>query len=167
MNQSVPRDLPQLKSNLLGELLQGKHYSAEALKAKLELYNLSFREGDAFSLMLVRVEEDFTGRDFQSMSLMEYAIINIAEELGEHDFDIWACKDVHEHLVLGLKPKNRLDDGTMGYGNEFQMKRVEQFAIQIQESAKLYLKVGVSVIVAQWRASGSYTRRRSQRCVSG
>ncbi|MFC4811766.1 response regulator [Paenibacillus sp. GCM10023250] len=150
--EALEQHLPLLRSNLLGELLQGKRYSADRLRQKLALYGLPFEDGDPFSLLLVRLEEDFAGRDFQRLSLLEYAIVNIAEELGERDFEFWSRRDVHDHLVLCVKPKNRRGDGESALAEGRPLKLAERLAVQLQENVKRYLKVGVSVVIAEWSA---------------
>ncbi|WP_248929355.1 response regulator transcription factor [Paenibacillus hamazuiensis] len=140
----VLRDhLPRLKGEFLHDLLQGKRLPEEALQEKLKLLELPLSAGSDILMALVRFKEDFNDYNPFEMSLMEFAVGNMAEEtFGEH-FEVWQCKDVHEYLVLVLIPK----DGSMHNGDN---ALVEQTANQFQANVQQYLKKRISVLVGQW-----------------
>jgi two-component system response regulator YesN len=102
--------------------------------------------------MLIRLEGTFTELDFYSLSLMEYAIGNLAEEIFEDSFKLWLCKDVHDYLVFLVVPQRSSPDwvAESDANNESLVSRLEHLASYLQLSIKRYLKGGVSILVSQW-----------------
>lgn len=153
---ALKENLPLLRGNLLHDLLQGRKLSHAALLEKMQMLELSHYLDQCFTLMLVRLEEYFLQYDAHSLSLLEYAIGNMVEELFGDKFDIWYTKDAHDYLAFLLKPKqtsDEADDSTW----------VERTAALLQSAVSTYLKGKVSILVSgQGRfpedLAGLYTR---------
>ncbi len=136
--------LPLLRGHLLNELLQGKRFTMETLDDKLKRLELPFRCGDDFTLLFVRMEADFSVYDSNDRGLMEYAVLNIAEELMQEDYHLWSCRDAHDLLILAVICRNdRLK-------TEERSKVLEQRALELQRSVVQYLKGHISVVVGNW-----------------
>ncbi|WP_165971893.1 response regulator transcription factor [Paenibacillus piri] len=140
----VLRDhLPRLKGELLHDLLQGKRLSPDKLQEKINLLEVPVTCGDDILMALVRYKEDFTDYNPFEMSLMEFAIGNLATETFESHFQVWQCIDVHDYLVLALIPKR----GELPEPRELLVaKLVNQFQLNVQQ----FLKKRISVLVGQW-----------------
>ena len=87
MSRTLRENLPQLRANLLNELLQGRRLSDPELQDRLNMMQLPDFRGKEFWSMLVRLEEPFYGYDSRSLALVEYAVGNIAEELFAHNLN--------------------------------------------------------------------------------
>lgn len=73
--------LPKLREMLLFDLISGKNYPLSVLKDKIQLYELPFSVERETILLCMRVEEDYSNTDLYSLSLIEYAMYNIVEEV--------------------------------------------------------------------------------------
>lgn len=101
--RTLRENLPQLRGNLLAELLLGKRYAAAELRNKMAMLSVPGYYGQSFALMLVRLDDPFHNYDPQSLALVEYAVSNIAEELFVPDLELWHGKDIHNYLVFLAK----------------------------------------------------------------
>lgn len=119
--QTLRENLPKLRGELLSELLQGMQYAPRRLAEKLALLQLSVETGQRAALMLVRLEGKLSELDLYSLSLMEYAVGNMAGELAGDEFELWPCKDVHGCLVFLLLPK-----AGEGAGGQEEAKRAAE-----------------------------------------
>lgn len=130
--------MPRLRGELLSDLLQGKRITKDKLGEKLRLLEVPLLPGDPVAMMLVRFNDQFSDYDPFEVSLMEYAIGNMAEETFEEGFRIWYCKDVHDYLAFVLIPVQgrQLDDGMLG-------RLTNQFQLNVRH----YLKRNVSVLL--------------------
>ncbi|WP_199621494.1 response regulator [Paenibacillus alkalitolerans] len=136
-------NLPNLREKLFHDLLRGKRMSGEKLNEKLRLLELSLRDQDRCALMLIRNQEQPADYDSSELSLIEYAIGNLAEETFKAYFDLWVCKDAHDFLVVILKPHDRIkQDSELRY-------HLERLANQLQLNVRHFLKVQISVLVSQ------------------
>jgi two-component system response regulator YesN len=140
---ALQENMPMLRGNLLCDLLQGHKISPLALQDKMKMLGLPELHDKQFTLMFVRLEEHFLEYDYQGLSLMEYAIGNMAEELFGDRFILWHTKEAHEYLVFVATSKNEF------YDNE-EMKLFERMASQLQSAVKNFLKGKVSVLVSGW-----------------
>jgi len=145
--QAFEESLPKLRGDLLNDLLQGMKFSPRRLQEKMELLKVSMVGFEGFSLMLVRLEGELSELDLYSLSLMEFAIGNMAEEIFEESFRLWPCKDIHGFLVFLVMIKE-------GRQEELQAETVyvhlQQLASQLQLSVSHYLKGTVSVLISKW-----------------
>jgi len=134
-------NLPLLRADLLGELLEGRKSPSDALRDKLELLELPFAVGDQTAVVLVRLEGEFAQYDARSLSLFEYAIVNMAEELFQDGFRLWTAKDRYDYLVLLVKPEGDEAPDT---------SRLETLAVQLQKQVAFYLKGTISLVASPW-----------------
>ncbi len=106
---TLKEQAPVIRSNLLRELMEGRRFSGSQLDEKLELLDLPMRHSDEIFPMLIRLESDFSKYPQQDRYLLEYAIVNMAEEIMQHHFRLWTCKDVHNFLVfiVSARPDTR------------------------------------------------------------
>ncbi|MFD2614806.1 response regulator [Paenibacillus gansuensis] len=141
--QTLQEHLPVLRAGLLNELVQGSKVSREQLAGKLGMYDLPFKPGDDASLMMVRLEEEFSSYDYSSVSLVQYAVGNMAEEQFGGDFHLWMCKDPHDYLLCLCKPAH-----PESVTREQLQSAVESHAAALQEHIKTYLKGSASVHVS-------------------
>ena len=133
--------LPKLRELFLFDLLSGKNYPASVLKDKLQLYELPFHVDREAILLCMRVEED-SNADLYSLSLIEYAMFNIVEEVFSNRFHVLYCKDSYDYLIFLVQPKpadNQANDGS---------DLIEDLARLSQHQIKLYLKSKVSIVLS-------------------
>ncbi|MFD2614324.1 response regulator transcription factor [Paenibacillus gansuensis] len=147
---TLKENLPLLKANLLSELLQGsKAGGREALEGRLSLLEIPLAPGHSYCMLLIRMEDEFLAYDKSSIHLLEYAVLNIAEEILGESFELWFCKDSHEYLTFLLKEKG-------GGSPEREPASVRQLlegkAAELQSSVKQYLKGTVTVLLSDWSA---------------
>jgi two-component system response regulator YesN len=138
---TLQENLPMLRGNLLNDLLQGRRITH--FQDKMKILELPKLHQKPFTLMIIRLEDHFLEYDFQGLSLMEYAIGNMAEELFGDHFILWHTKDAHDYLVFVAKSKNEF------HSNE-EMKLFERIASQLQSAVKNFLKGKVSILVSGW-----------------
>lgn len=168
VERAFQEHLPKLQGDLLADLLQGVKLPPERLEQKLDSLKLKMAEGRRFALLLLRLEERFAELDFYSLSLMEYAIVNMAEELFEEQFRLWSCKDLHGYLVFlvtSAEDGSREMDGGKRHGEPERGEdradydgqrpsqadsRLRSMASQLQLSVDRYLKGSVSVLISRW-----------------
>ncbi|GKU80026.1 response regulator [Paenibacillus sp. L3-i20] len=133
--------LPQLRSQLLLNALRGEQLSAHEWDKKLESYNLPLHFGEC-ALLLVRIEEEYGLFRSNGQHLMEFAIMNIAEEIfGEFAY-VWSAKEEHGYLAFLLQFKEELPSAA-------KELKVEKAAIQLQAKVKQYLKGSLSVVMTE------------------
>ncbi len=95
----------------------------------MQILELPKLNGEAFALMIVRLEEHFIEYDFQSLSLMEYAIGNMVEEIFGERFELWHTKDAHDYLVFVVKGRDQASAPE-------QTQTFERAASQLQTAVK-------------------------------
>lgn len=153
VERAFQEHLPKLQSDLLADLLQGSVMSPERLGQKLESLKIPISAGERFALMLFRLEERFAELDFYSLSLMEYAVVNMAEELFGDEFRLWSCKDLYGYLVFlvtGAEPHQwAKEDDRPDRSAEPVENRLQSLASQLQMSVGRYLKGSVSVLISR------------------
>ncbi|MDQ0874468.1 two-component system response regulator YesN [Paenibacillus sp. V4I3] len=132
--------LPRLRGELLYDLLQGKRVSTEKLVEKIHLLEVPVQVNDSIVMIMIRFKDQFSDLDPFEMSLMEFAIVNMAQETLEEYFNVWFCKDVHEYLVLAVTPKSSDDP----------QSHVNRLTQQLQRNIEHFLKKKVSILLGQW-----------------
>lgn len=142
LTKTLQENLPFLKGNLLNELLQGHVLNEQALKEKMHTLSLPDMYGESCRVMLVRLEEPFVRYDFRSLSLIEYAISNIAEELFQSHFRLWHTKDAHDYLIFVAADQDPSDP-------EAGALLFERTAADLQSVVQTFLKGHISVIVSE------------------
>lgn len=101
-SRTLKENLVLLREKLAFDLIRGIKYTDDALMLKLEELELPYSIGSNYSLLLVRLEEEFSTENIQDRSLYEYAVINIISEILGPQFTLWHCKDEHDYLVFLL-----------------------------------------------------------------
>ncbi|MCZ8516855.1 response regulator [Paenibacillus filicis] len=134
--------LPRLRGELLHDLLQGKRFSSEKWAEQIRLLEIPVRLNDRLVMLMVRFKDQFSDLDPYDMSLMEFAIVNMAQETLEEYFHVWSCKDLHDYLVLALIPKS----------SEELQYHANRLSHQLQRNIEHFLKRRVSVLLGQWGA---------------
>ncbi|MBW7459391.1 response regulator, partial [Paenibacillus sepulcri] len=134
-------NLPLMRAHLLRELLEGREYTSHVLEEKLQLLELPYTMGDETAVLLIRLEDEFAQFDPRSLSLFEFAIGNMAEEMFGNDFRLWTAKDRNENLVMVVKAK--------GDRNQ-QHAQIAHIAAQFQKVVSLYLKGTISLVASAW-----------------
>lgn len=133
-------NLPILRHDLLRNLLVSGIPSTE-LEEKLSVLELPFTIGDEFYPLIVRLEGTFSKFNPDDLYLIEYAILNIAEEIFSSSFHLWTCKDIHEYLVLVIKPHNDADMLEQDY------EMISNLATRFQKNIATYLHGNISVVI--------------------
>ncbi len=128
--------LPHLRSRLLSDLLQGRRFSEGAMQQQLDSLNIPIQLHKPTAVMMVRLEEEFADYDYNSLSLMEYAVSNIAEEVFESRCKLWHCKDAYDYLVYVLQAED--------------VSPLDHIAALLQENVKQYLKGRISIVISRW-----------------
>ncbi|RXZ82195.1 response regulator [Paenibacillaceae bacterium] len=142
-HQTLRSNLSVLRANLLLDLLRGKRLPMERLSEELDKLDIAFAEGGQAALLMLRVENRFLEYDDHSTSLFEFAVVNIAEEVLNEHYDVWACKDDYHYLVFLLSPKSDSAAPQVEAG-----MLLERLACQLQVHISAYLNGSISVLVS-------------------
>lgn len=150
--KTLEENLPKLRGELLNELLQGMNYSAARLAEKLDMLKMDIVREEPFALLLVRMEGQLSELDLYSLSLMEYAVANMAEEIFEDGFRLWSCKDVYGYLafVVTLSGEKKAEQASAERFMEEAAGQLRLMASQLQLSVNHYLKGTVSALISKW-----------------
>ncbi|ACS99367.1 response regulator transcription factor [Paenibacillus sp. JDR-2] len=159
---ALRENLPLLRGQLLLGAFRGERIAEEEWIRKLDMYGLPFRSGSC-ALALVRLEDEFGHYRGNGQHLVEYAIMNIAEEILQEFMGVWSVKEEHGYLAFLLQAKEHpaVDRPDI---------LLEKLAMQIQAKVKQFLKGAVSVVVTdsflfpeelpeQYRQAVSYFRQ--------
>lgn len=128
---------PALKSELLVNLLEGNRYEDGDV---LPLISIPFASGESVTLVLIRLEGQFAQYNRRDRLLIEYSIVNMAEETLGLYYELWSCRDRHEYVVLALKPK---EDYSGGEGDAL----LSRLCSQLQSLVARYLHGDVSIVI--------------------
>lgn len=139
---ALRENLPLLRGQLLLEALHDQRIPSDEWIRKLENYRLPFEQGEC-ALLLVRMEEEFGQYLSNRQPLIEYAIINIAEEIIGEFMEVWSVKEEHGYLVFLLQLKENKDD----IGKETIL---EKLSSQLQYKVKQFLKGSLSIVITEW-----------------
>lgn len=139
--QTLRANQPILRSHLLVDILQGHTMSTDKLEEQLSFLEVPMSVNKPSSLIFVRLEDSFAENYDTDISLLEYAVCNIAEEiLGSH-FHLWNCKDPHGYLVMIVQHKGQLHDSAI-------TTHIEQKALQFQQYVRKFLKGTISLLIS-------------------
>lgn len=139
---TLRENLPLLRGQLLLDALHGHRMSIDEWNRKLASYGLPFNCGDS-ALLLVRMEEEFEQYKNNGQQLMEYAIVNMAEEIIGEFAEVWGVKEEHGYLAFLVQ----LKEGGSDVGKETIL---EKLAIQLQYKVKQFLKGSLSIVMTEW-----------------
>lgn len=137
LQQTVQTHLPHLRNQLLNDLLRNKPIRNELLEERLSILGLSFRTSCPYRMIVVRLEEDFSGYDLQSLSLLEYAVGNIAEEVFQDLYEVWHGTSEQGYLVFLIRSR---EDGNLPLADSFTVK--------LQNHVQKFLKGSLSICLS-------------------
>lgn len=129
-------------------MLRGRKYTHEELLAKLSFCKLSFDPLHECSMFIIRLEEPFGNFLDSDRTILEYAVVNIVEELIKPELLMWYCKDIHENLVFLVQMKEK--DQSPRISGPAKITLLEKLTIEIQHNVQIYLKGHISLIVGEW-----------------
>lgn len=143
-----------LRANLMHDLLLGRVMSERVLVAKLQEYEIAFDTETQAAMLMIQLGQHYTAMDHPSVSLMEYAIGNIAEELFKESFRVWFCKAPHDCLIL-LVELNAQTQQRLGLSEHYELLRqqmLKEVIDSFRASVSNYLKGDISLVVTEWFA---------------
>lgn len=145
-------DFTVLRANLMQDLLLGRQLSNKIIKEKLIQYEINLEIDDSVVMMFIQLGKQFTGLDHHSVSLMEYAIGNIAEEVFMNDYQVWHCKAPHDHLILMVSFKQDIrQDLEMSKSFDRQCRSMLEESVKVlQRNVSNYLKGDISILITDW-----------------
>lgn len=141
---TMKSDHSVLRRNMMQELLLGRQMSESSLAEKLEQYEIKVRNGDSSLLLSVQLGKAFAGLDEGSVSLMEYAIGNIAEELFAAPYRVWHGKAPHDCLAIIVSAPAGVDSVL------FRKEHIRTLCRQFQEKVSDYLKGDIAIVISEW-----------------
>ncbi|WP_152394457.1 response regulator transcription factor [Paenibacillus guangzhouensis] len=138
---TIRENLPLLQGQLLLDAFRGQPMADEEWERKLENYLLPFHEGEAV-LLLVRIEEasDFTKK--MGLQLLEYAMMNMTQEILGESCEVWGVKEEHGYLAFVLQFKG--NTVVSGRGS-----KLEKLAMQLQNKVKQFLRASISIVMTE------------------
>ncbi|MBB6634630.1 response regulator [Cohnella thailandensis] len=137
LQQTLHANLPMLRNQLLNDLLRNRPLRSDVLEERLSILGLDFRSGGPYRMMVVRLEEDFSGYDLKSLSLLEYAVSNIAEEVLQDLYEVWHGATEQGYLVFLLR--SRVEDG---------MALADSYAVKFQNHVQKFLKGSLTICLS-------------------
>ncbi|RAP76812.1 response regulator [Paenibacillus montanisoli] len=143
--------LPALRSELLNRLLCDERIPAAELARKLSLLDLPFSPRLEAGMFIVRLEGRLQAYKRVDRALIEYAVVNMAEEVVRDAFHLWSCLDQNEYLVFVAAPIEQ-DTGCAGISASFDRFRLDRLAASLKKKAESLLGGSLSVAIA---ASGA------------
>ncbi|GAB2670215.1 response regulator [Paenibacillus thermoaerophilus] len=149
---NIKSDYSVLRAHLLHDLLLGRRLSAKLLADKLAQYEIPLAVDEPAVMALIQLGKSFSGFDHHSMSLMEFAVGNIAEEIFAGEFAVWHGKAPHDCLLLiaQCRPDVQL---RLERSPEYERDRramLERSARLFQRQVSNYLKGEISLVVTGW-----------------
>jgi len=149
MIYAMKSDRSVLKDNMMRDLTLGKQGSRSSFESKLKQYEIPLKAGELAFMMLVQLGKPFINYDSQSLSLMEYAVGNIAEEVFASRYRIWHSKAPHDCVVLLATLKE--EEAASGAGGDIPTKaQLEPFVNDFHRQVRTYLKGDISTVVSHW-----------------
>ncbi|MFB5265826.1 response regulator [Paenibacillus enshidis] len=141
-----------LRTQLMHDLMLGRQLSMRSIQDKLSAYEISFYTDAPAVMLLIQLGRHFTDMDHHSVSLIEYAIGNIAEEVFAGGFHVWHCKAPHDCLVMLAQPKEG-DWSSTDWGTDDARTRrewLEQDVEIFRKHVSSYLKGNITVLITDW-----------------
>lgn len=134
-------NMPFLRGQLLLSAFRGEKLLLGEWERRLDSYELPFRFGEC-ALMLVRMEEEFGQYRNNGQHLMDYAIMNIAEEIFGDFAHAWGVKEEHGYLAFLLQYKE-------GQPITSKESSLEKAAMHLQAKVKQYLDGSLSIVMTE------------------
>ena len=152
LQYSRKSDLAVLRGHLMMDLVLGRQLSRKTLQDKLAQYEIPLLPDKSTVLMLVQLGRQFAHLDERSVSLMEFAIGNIAEESLGDSFRVWHGKAPHEYLILLIQSQDEAPP-SIQYSAEGRKRRqalLAERAKTFRTNVSGYLRGDIAVVVSAW-----------------
>jgi two-component system response regulator YesN len=141
-------DLTILRNNLLRELLLGRRMSRQSVEQRLARYEIPLKTDERAVMMLVQLGTYYETMDKDSVTLMEYAISNIAEEVLAESFHVWACQSPHDCLtIIAMLRPELADQVEPGEREQLERQQLKRLVPMFRRSVNEYLRGDISVVV--------------------
>lgn len=139
-------NLPALRNELLKRLIGGERIPYSELERKLFLLNLPFSTEREAGMFIVRLEgrlQEYVNAD---RDLIEYAVMNMAEEVFKDVFHLWFCRDHNEYLVFVATPIEKVH-GPDAAGSAVDRYEFDQRAATLKKKAEALLNSSLSIVL--------------------
>ncbi|PPQ47425.1 DNA-binding response regulator [Paenibacillus peoriae] len=147
LQYSRRNDFGVLRTHLMHDLLLGRDLPVPKIESKMSEYEIKLRTGHPASMLLIQLGKHFSDMDYHSVSLIEYAIGNIAEEVFAPDFHVWHCKAPHDCLIVLIEGNwNSFPERSVDEQNRFLSAAIENF----RKNVSNYLKGEIYVALTGW-----------------
>ncbi|MBP1309960.1 two-component system response regulator YesN [Paenibacillus sp. 1182] len=147
LQYSRRNDFGVLRTHLMHDLLLGRDLSVPKIESKMSEYEIKLRTGHPASMLLIQLGKHFSDMDYHSVSLIEYAIGNIAEEVFAPDFQVWHCKAPHDCLIVLIEGNwNAFPERSVDEQNRCLSAAIETF----RKNVSNYLKGEIYVALTGW-----------------
>jgi len=140
-------DRRRLAEDVMSDLLLGRQLSERAVADKLRKYEIPLRPQAPSFLMLVQLGSHFADYDPESLSLMEYAVGNIAEEVLGPAYLVWHGKAPHDCLALVATTN---PEGPGGGAVRPLREETGRLAREVGKQVRSYLKGDISIVISPW-----------------
>ncbi|GIO32159.1 MULTISPECIES: response regulator [Paenibacillus] len=149
---TIKSDSAVLKASLMHDLVLGRTWSQRTVADKLAQYEIRIPVDEHAVLLMMQLGEQFAHYDHHSMSLMEYAVGNIAEEVFAESFAVWACKAPHDGLVMlaSLQPSLRENIERLPDFEALRRRRLHEMAESFRRQVSRYLKGDIRIVISDW-----------------
>ncbi|MBP3966080.1 response regulator [Paenibacillus lignilyticus] len=137
-------NLPSLRGELLGRLLSDGRISDVELQRKLSLLELPFSSQQDTGMFVVRLEGRMQDYRRMDRALIEYAVMNMAEEVFHDAFHLWFCLDQNEYLVCIASPIAGRD----GVFSGMDRSALDCRAAKLKKKAESLLNNSLSIALA-------------------
>ncbi|AHM66803.1 AraC family transcriptional regulator [Paenibacillus polymyxa SQR-21] len=147
LQYSRRNDFGVLRTHLMHDLLLGRDLTVQKITDKMSEYEIKLRTEHPASMLLIQLGKHFSDMDYHSVSLIEYAIGNIAEEVFAPDFHVWHCKAPHDCLIVLIEGNwDLFAERTVDEQNHFLRAAIETF----RKNVSNYLKGEIYVTLTNW-----------------
>lgn len=136
--------LPFMRSVLLQDVLRGKMISSDNLAKQMEMLDIPFALEQSSAILMVRIDHPFKDDDERSLSLFEYSIANMAEEIMGPHYHVWFCTNEFRDLVFLVANRDT------PLPIESNRRLLERLGYELQACVASYLRRKVSVLVSDW-----------------
>lgn len=166
---ALRENIPFLRAQVLMDLLQGRHISSSVLCKKMKMLELAITCDDYVCMMVIRPDEEMTNEEGDNLSLIEYAITNMTEEVFRETFNLWHCKDANGYLVFLVSVNSRqLDKSAEDQTKVTYRRQLEDYVEELQKKTRIYLKRKVSVVIVnQWSRVSEQIAPMYQTAITG
>ncbi|WP_308638768.1 response regulator [Paenibacillus silvisoli] len=140
--------LPTLRGELLNRLLCGERIPSAELERKLSLLDLPFTPQQEAGMFIVRLEGRLEEYKKVDRSLIEYAVVNMAEEVVQDAFHLWPCLDQNEYLVFVAAPREETAGRAGGTASKLDGLLLDRLAASLKKKAEALLGSTLSIAIA-------------------